>query len=738
MSIHIKGQSPTSVVVEDKSLSSGIYGFCANGCIISPTSPSHPVAITGTANVTYTAGSCIQLLPGFSVSSLTGSGDFHAHIHTPQFPVVVITPTTSPTTQVGLFDKLELGLDLPIAVKNLVTAYFTNNTLATAVNPFDPDDISIVATFTSPSGTKDRTINGFYFEDFDYVPTGIGREIKWDDHDTPYNFRVRFAPTEVGQWSCSIKVFSPNGKFTPISVFPFPTLGVDCIEFECVPSVNKGYLEIGAHNRQLRYSGTGESFFAIGQNLPWGVPDYWGTNQFRANEFIDYDNEVTSLANNGGNFFRMIMAPWSHGIEFEKLGDYGHTDQTVHPIFATTENRQHQAFELDKLFDLCEQRDIYMFLDLELQSNYDYTDPTVPPVFLWGNYCYNTVGTSSPTDVLSDVAKQKYFERRLKYIIARWGYSTSLGVLELLSEQDNWDGYKPPPPSSAVVMADNNWNALMASYIKAPAGLGDKNHLITTSFADRPVLPSPFDLPVIDITSAHKYGDGKDINYVSRYDYMNMTSSTSSGTTPLLSFYNKPSIFGEMGMDGDEAMEACNDISFHNAMWATAFMGCYGTGLNWAQDHNDAYRAANYPAIKNFFNGVDFETNDFTFPQEWTEFTIPARNNNAEVFALRNFHREEVMGWAHASSNWWGNESSGCTFYVAPSSSDDDFYATFHPYTNKIKITELKIIQKYDLTWYSTRGSGAAISSITKRTNIFGHLKPFYPASGVDPDVAFK
>src|ERR1043165_5886353 len=117
--------TPTAVV-ENINPSSGSHDYCSFGCLISPTSPIRPVSITGTANVTYRAGSCIQLLPGFSVSSLlpssSGGGSFKTSIVPPDFPVAVLEPQTFPTTQVGLYEKLELGLDLPADIKNLVNA----------------------------------------------------------------------------------------------------------------------------------------------------------------------------------------------------------------------------------------------------------------------------------------------------------------------------------------------------------------------------------------------------------------------------------------------------------------------------------------------------------------------------------------------------------------------------------------------------------------------------------------
>ncbi len=721
------GQIYPNIIVEGLNITNGQYNYCSHGCIISPFNINQSLNIIGPARVMYTAGRCIELLPGFSASASISSlpvsnGVFETNIAPQTFPVEIIVPTTIPTTKVGLFDKIELGLDLPPIIDNLVAAYFLTNNLPTAINPFDPEDISITASFVSPSGTKNRIIHGFYYEDFGY--SGIGDSLNWISKDSSNQFRVRFAPTELGLWSCNIRVSSPKGKF--------PTLLADCIYFTSIPSNNKGYLQVGLHKRQLKFSGTGESFFAIGQNIPWIHHMTWNSNIFYVSEFSRYYQEINNLSQSGGNFVRIVMAPWSHAIEWEKLGDYRKTDQIPSgtPLLLD-QNRQHNAFELDKVFELCEQNNVYINLCTEMHTNYTASPPTVEPAFSWGLNCYNTVGISQPLDVLINANAKKYFQRRLRYMIARWGYSTSLGVLELLSEQDGWDNYNN---STTAVTDSYNWHAVMINYIKSI--LGDNNHLISTSYADRP--SSAFALNSIDVSSGHKYGVNKHINH-DRYNYLYEYPPTGS-INGLLKDYNKPTIFGELGVDdsarvdmGD--LEGCNDVSFHNSLWATAFMGCYGTGLNWWQDYNDNFRSQNYPALKNFFNGLDFESNKFIYAQRWWNTALWGHQYNAEVFALTNFNKEKIMGWVHNATYWWGNISQNCLpGTVLPS--DNDTYNNPLPYFGPVLLTNLKILKRYDIDWYHTRNAGSLYSSVTKWTDIFGMTRPFFP--GPDADYAFK
>src|SRR3990170_3995340 len=68
-----------------------------------------------------------------------------------------------PTAKVGMYEKLELNIDLR----------------ATYSNPFDPDEVDLWAEFTAPSG-KVQKIWGFY------------NPARWASA-----WMVRFAPTEV-------------------------------------------------------------------------------------------------------------------------------------------------------------------------------------------------------------------------------------------------------------------------------------------------------------------------------------------------------------------------------------------------------------------------------------------------------------------------------------------------------------------------------------------------------------
>src|SRR5258706_4469682 len=122
-----------------------------------------------------------------------------------------------PADSVGLYDKHELRLNIK----------------ATFVNPFDPQDIDILATFTSPTWKK-WSLPGFYH----YTFGGL--------------WKVRFSPDELGLWKYTVRVRDKTGESSSEEK-----------SFKVVPSKYKGQIKIAANNRYLEYK-NGTPYFGVG------------------------------------------------------------------------------------------------------------------------------------------------------------------------------------------------------------------------------------------------------------------------------------------------------------------------------------------------------------------------------------------------------------------------------------------------------------------------------------------
>jgi len=156
--------------------------------------------------------------------------------------------------ETGLYEKIELSIN--------ISAIFSN--------PFDPDELDIMATFNAPSG-KEWKVPGFY------------------NQSQRGGFFVRFSPGETGEWSYTISVTDRNGTTTS-----------EVRIFKVIPSAYHGPLKIARNKRYLEHA-DGSGWFGVGI---W----YNGAN----------DTEVLDeLRMKGVNFISKLITPletWGTGL----------------------------------------------------------------------------------------------------------------------------------------------------------------------------------------------------------------------------------------------------------------------------------------------------------------------------------------------------------------------------------------------------------------------------------------
>jgi hypothetical protein len=161
---------------------------------------------------------------------------------------------TRPPQEIGLYDKLEMSLNIN----------------ATFTNPFDPDELDIMATFKAPSG-KEWKVPGFY------------------NQSRRGGFLVRFSPDETGEWSYMISVTDKTGTSTS-----------EAINFKVVPSDYHGPLRLAQNKRYLEHS-DGTPWFGVGL---W----YNGLSDAKV---------LDELQSKGVNFISKFITPletWSTGL----------------------------------------------------------------------------------------------------------------------------------------------------------------------------------------------------------------------------------------------------------------------------------------------------------------------------------------------------------------------------------------------------------------------------------------
>lgn len=411
------------------------------------------------------------------------------------------------------------------------------------MNPFDPDDIRVDVTFSAPSGRK-LLVPAFYYRDFTFRIKDSSEVIMPTGGDT---WRVRFTPDELGTWQYA----------TQITTFGKTTSG-DAASFKVIDSKQHGFLRVSQRDGRYLDFEDGSPFMMIGLNMAW----------YNDGRMADYQDWLPPFAAAGGNAIRVWMPSWGFGIEWK---DTGLGNYTV---------RQDRSYELDKLFEMAEAQGQYVTLSL---INHGPFSLSVDPE--WSTNPYNAANggpLADPAAFATDPQAVRLWHQRLRYIAARWGYSTHLMAWEWWNEI-NWT-----PLSSPDLLAP--WIEQSAAYLKA---VDPYAHLITHSgsaLTDRKV----WDQSSLAITQAHFY---------EAHDWARELVQAAQQWS---STYKKPFMIGEFGYKKPPELDPLG-IRLHLGLWAGPMAGSLGTGQFWWWDKYiyPTHQYQHYKGVSAFFAGED-------------------------------------------------------------------------------------------------------------------------------------
>lgn len=405
---------------------------------------------------------------------------------------------------------------------------FSITNVPAATNPFDPAVIRLDATFTLPSG-KTMTVPAFWYQNYQRSLSG-GYE-----NDTPVGspqWRLRFMPPESGTYTVSL-VIQTNNQFYGSPVVTNFTVPAGA------PPAGFGYARVAA-NKEYFETSDGQALRLIGMNVGW--PGGRGT--------YDYDDWFSAMQTAGMNFGRVLIVPWAFGLE---------TDST-----SLNHYRLDHAWQLDYVFQQAEQRNIRLLLCLEFHLMLQ----PVPDIWgadnYWQSNPYNSAngGPCVNQDAFfTNTVARTIFQKRLRYLIARYGYSTSLMAWEFFSEIDN--EYAWLTPTNVPV-----WHGLMGDWMHTNDAFG---HLVTTSLTGGSDRPEIWTLPQLDFANYHCYGEpfpAARLNAVAQSFHQH---------------YDKPALIEEYGTSA-LSWNRTNDLylrGFRQGLWGGAVGGSAGTAMSW-------------------------------------------------------------------------------------------------------------------------------------------------------------
>ena len=424
-------------------------------------------------------------------------------------------------------------------------------------NPFDSEEIKVDAKIISPSGKK-WTAPGFYIQP--YTGKIVNGKEKIEKSGNP-EWQVRLSFNEPGKHKIKIIAKDKTG---------IRTLGTPSIHVSRTSQCgNSGFIR--RHKTDYRYfvDDSGKTFFPIGANVCWAYPDKRGA--------FAYDTWLKRYAKQGCNFFRVWLSPaWcdfalrSHDSGFYKF-DQKNAYKIDHILELAQKLNMRVMFAIDSYNTICTNEKAY--------GKFDKSPCNIK----------NGGPVENPIDYFINPKAQKAHYNRLRYLVARYGYSPNVFAWEFWNEVDGSKAYYSENGSEIVT----DWHKDMAHELKK---IDPWNHLITTSFAHDQGRKNIEELPEMDFIQIHHYNSA------------DLAASLGKLWKQKQKNYKKPFFQGEFGYGTLGLNDDPKGIHLHNALFASVGGLCAGAPMIWFWD---SYIEPNnlYPIYGNFANwisGFDF------------------------------------------------------------------------------------------------------------------------------------
>ncbi|MEA3403073.1 MAG: DUF5060 domain-containing protein [Armatimonadota bacterium] len=386
---------------------------------------------------------------------------------------------------------------------------------ATWDNPFDPEDVALDAVVQTPSGQRVE-VPSFFMLDMQrdvigdaelLTPVGDGR------------WCVRFSPTEEGEHRFRLRARDRSGE----------VIGGEG-SFVATARDGHGFVRVSEADPHYFAFDDSSGYFPIGHNLPI----YHQTGQLGP-------EAMAKMAAAGESYNRWWMSSRGLGIESEHLGRY----------------RQPQAWRLDYLLE--QARELGMYYMLCLDTHQDFRGDG------WLRNPYNAINggpCETAGDFFTSDRARELYRKRLRYIVARWGYSPHVLCWEFGNEMQGWADSSPEDQLS--------WHAEMSRYLRS---IDPWDHLITTSFWGGTGDERFWALEDIDIVQTHNYGNAE----------LGYAEIARGFCRQQWERWPKPHLFAEFGLS---ARAGSRDLdregwAIHNALWAATMSGCAGGPMPW-------------------------------------------------------------------------------------------------------------------------------------------------------------
>ena len=450
-------------------------------------------------------------------------------------------------------------------------------------NPFDPADIDVYAIFTTPSGREVR-INGFY-----------------DNHNHADQWKVRFASGETGQFSYRLYVNDAGGSGES-----------DEADLTVVSSGHHGWIRPSTINPHYFVHDDGTSFYGTAVYSPWR------NNMERFN----------TMAEHGANLFAIWDITYGGfvngtGLIEEELGRYN----------------QLKAGRIDSMLSILEERNIQLMYAIWPHDLFSETVWSAQ----WRNNPYSHLVDAD--DVYSDSLVWEYQKKKYRYMIARFGYSRSMGIWELINEMNGTDGWAHGRHSECY-----DWVARCMQYFRDN---DPYHHPMTASFSGgygeyREDLYKLTDIPNIHMYPAQ--------GWPMHYPEDTMRSAMFNYAWASRRFWDnfeKPAIFGEAGagLAYYSPRDERYHISYHNQIWASLTNGLASIPVWWDYPVLTEGDWDQLHVLAGFVQDINFANRPYA--------PVVSEADGADLYVMGSW--TDAFGWARSVER---KDISGTVFHI--------------------------------------------------------------------------
>jgi hypothetical protein len=398
-------------------------------------------------------------------------------------------------------------------------------------------------------------------------------------------WKARFAPRETGVFSYYFELIREGDALLKSKKGTFAVTSSD----------KDGFLHADGL-WALRFD-SGKPFRGIGENVGWEARS-WEDPKWT------YEYLLRSLAENRANFFRAWMCPWNFPVAWPEVSStdrYTSSEQYFNPSGSK---------RLDEVVEMLDSLGLYMMLALNHHGGLIEGGG-------WELNRYNRVNggpAATPAEFFTSEEARRMFRDQLRYLVARWGYSTHIGAWEFFNEVDN-AVYEGQDSILIPHLAVTEWHREMAASLKSIDPYG---HIVTTSVSHREI-EGLYALEELDLNQMHIY---------------KRTRQIPVGILRYTEKYGKPFSWGEFGYEWDWNKDFSTfaeemDHDYRTGLWYGLFHPTPILPMSWWWEFFDARNMTPY------FRAVA-EINDLMLKAGDGSFEIrDADAGNAEAFAVK-------------------------------------------------------------------------------------------------------